>query len=201
MKLFLSTTPTFFVEEDKILTALFDAGLEYLYLDKPGCAPVYMERLLSLLPKKYYKRIITCQHYYLQSEYHLLGIHLTPGAVVPEDYKGVKGIECHTAAQVAEYRKEFSYVTFGPFPHQEAQQSPQAASFIEEVNRARTDGHLDKRVIAFGDIDEHNIKDFEKLRLGGVILSSTFWNNFDTRRAIDYDKLISSFTRVKELID
>ena len=201
MKLFLSTTPTFFVEEDKILTALFDAGLEYLYLDKPGCAPVYMERLLSLLPKKYYKRIITCQHYYLQSEYHLMGIQLTPGAVLPEDYKGVKGIECHTAAQIAENRKAFDYLTFGPFPKEDEVKSQERASFLEEVNRARIEGNLGKRIIAYGDIDEQNIKEFEKMHMGGVILSFSFWRQFDTRRAIDYEKLINSFAKIKEIVD
>ena len=35
MKLIIMTKPTFFVEEDKILTALFDEGLDNLHLYKP----------------------------------------------------------------------------------------------------------------------------------------------------------------------
>ena len=50
MKIVLMTKPAFFVEEDKILTALFDEGLDNLHLYKPGAAPVYSERLLTLLP-------------------------------------------------------------------------------------------------------------------------------------------------------
>ena len=50
MKLIIMTKPTFFVEEDKILTALFDEGLDNLHLYKPGAAPMYSERLLTLLP-------------------------------------------------------------------------------------------------------------------------------------------------------
>ena len=52
MKLIVMTKPTFFVEEDKILEALFEEGLNDLHLYKPGSAPVYAERLLSLLPEE-----------------------------------------------------------------------------------------------------------------------------------------------------
>ena len=36
MKLAVMTRPTFFVEEDKILSSLFDEGLDNLHLYKPG---------------------------------------------------------------------------------------------------------------------------------------------------------------------
>ena len=40
MKLILLTPPDFFVEEDKILTALFEEGLDLLHLRKPDTEPV-----------------------------------------------------------------------------------------------------------------------------------------------------------------
>ena len=36
MKLVIMTKSTFFVEEDKILTTLFDEGMDKLHLYKPG---------------------------------------------------------------------------------------------------------------------------------------------------------------------
>ena len=45
------TSPTYFVEEDKILETLFEEGMEMLHLNKPDSSPVYAERLLSLLPE------------------------------------------------------------------------------------------------------------------------------------------------------
>ena len=59
MKLIIMTKSTFFVEEDKILTTLFEAGLDNLHLYKPGSEPVYSERLLTLLPEDYYGKIAT----------------------------------------------------------------------------------------------------------------------------------------------
>ena len=52
MKLVLMTKPSFFVEEDKIIATLFNEGLDNLHLYKPGSAPIYSERLLTLLPEK-----------------------------------------------------------------------------------------------------------------------------------------------------
>ena len=51
MKLILLTCPEFFVEEDKILTTLFEEGLDILHLRKPNSEPVFCERLLSLMPE------------------------------------------------------------------------------------------------------------------------------------------------------
>ena len=76
MKLILMTQPNFFVEEDKILTTLFEEGLDRLHLNKSEASPVYSERLLSLLSDDVYTKIMVHNHYYLKSEYKLGGIHI-----------------------------------------------------------------------------------------------------------------------------
>ena len=89
MKLIVVTAPTFFVEEDKIITALFEEGLDILHLRKPETPAMYSERLLTLIPEKYHKRIITHEHFYLQEEFSLMGIHLnTRNPKEPHDYSG-----------------------------------------------------------------------------------------------------------------
>ena len=97
MKLILMTPPSYFVEEDKIITALFEEGLDILHLRKPHTAPMYAERLLSLIPEQYHKRIVVHGHFYLKDEYRLKGIHLSnrnPNA--PENYKGHLSRTCHS---------------------------------------------------------------------------------------------------------
>jgi len=66
MKLIVVTTPTFFVEEDKIITALFEEGLDILHLRKPETPAMYSERLLTLIPEKYHRRIVTHEHFYMK---------------------------------------------------------------------------------------------------------------------------------------
>lgn len=46
MKLVIQTLPTFFVEEDKILTALFDEGMDILHINKPNSEPLYAEAVV-----------------------------------------------------------------------------------------------------------------------------------------------------------
>ena len=66
MKLIVVTSPTYFVEEDEILTTLFEEGLDLLHIRKPNTQTVYLERLLRLIPKKYYNRIVLHDHFHLQ---------------------------------------------------------------------------------------------------------------------------------------
>jgi thiamine-phosphate pyrophosphorylase len=101
------TKSTFFVEEDKILAALFDVGLDNLHLYKPETSPIYSERLLSLLPDKAYEKIFVHGHYYLKDEYRLAGIHLDNAAEpVPEGYKGKVGRTCRDLTQLKELKKQ-----------------------------------------------------------------------------------------------
>ena len=37
---------------------------------------MYSERLLTLIPEKYHRRIVTHEHFYLKEEFNLMGIHL-----------------------------------------------------------------------------------------------------------------------------
>ena len=71
MKLIIMTKSTFFVEEDKILATLFEAGMDSLHLYKPNSEPIYSERLLTLLPEDFYDKIIVHDHFYLKEEFQL----------------------------------------------------------------------------------------------------------------------------------
>ena len=105
MKLILITRPTYFVEEDKIITTLFDEGLDYLHLRKPDTAPVYAERLLTLIPEKYRKRIVVHGHFYLKEEYNLKGIHLNHrNPIAPDNYTGQISTSCHSLEEEKQLR-------------------------------------------------------------------------------------------------
>ena len=75
MKLVIVSCPQFFVEEDKIITTLFDEGLDMLHIYKPGSEPLYFERLLTLIPEEYHRNIVIHEHYYMKQEFELGGIH------------------------------------------------------------------------------------------------------------------------------
>ena len=101
MKLILLTCPEFFVEEDKILTTLFEEGLDILHLRKPNSEPIYCERLLSLMPEEYRKKIVVHDHFYLRDEFGLLGIHLNKrNPQAPASYNGPVTRTCYDLPSV-----------------------------------------------------------------------------------------------------
>ena len=115
MKLILLSTPEFFVEEDKIINALFDEGLDLLHLRKLNSEPIYSERLLTLLPDSCHSRIIVHEHFYLKDEFNLRGIHLSPEhPVPPKGYSGHISRSVHSLDELKNEREGMDYVFLSP---------------------------------------------------------------------------------------
>jgi thiamine-phosphate pyrophosphorylase len=192
MKLAVSTKPTFFVEEDKIITRLFDEGLDYLFLNKEYAHPQFMERLLNLIPKKYHKRIYTCNNRLMQ-EYKLAGTLFTPGSNPPMGNEKGKLVGYASNLQhLKELRKTYDIVCFGPLGRTFYQSTE-----LNEIGKKM----INKNTWAFGDIDEANLKRLTNYGFGGVIINELMWSNFDSCRSTDYTELVDRFKRIKKAVD
>lgn len=197
MRLILMTKPDFFVEEHQILTALFDEGLDLLHLRKPDTEPVFHERLLTLLPENYRKRIITHDNFYLKQEYKLRGVHLSQRAPeLPANYKGHVSVTCRTAIETAANKKKCDYVLLAPvFPEQ-------GTTVGEEVGLAAgTKGVIDKKVIAFGGVSLDNIGLVREMGFGGAMVLGDIWNRFSIHSTADFKELVMHFRRLKKACD
>ena len=116
MKIVVATPPFFFVEENTILQTLFEEGLDMLHIRKPDSEPIFCERLLTLMPNKWYHRIIVNDHFYLQNEYGLKGIHLSErNPVEPKGYKGFITCSC-TAEDLNKGNDRYGYVVLDATP-------------------------------------------------------------------------------------
>jgi len=200
MKLVIMTKPTFFVEEDKILATLFEEGMECLHLYKPGSSPLYSERLLSLLPEEYYKKITVHNHYYLKNEYDLAGIHIDgPDVAAPDKYKGRVTRTCTTVGELKAAKKKTEYVflkgVFGCLPD-----NTQPQFTTEELRAAARQGLIDKHVYALGGVTLDNIKTAKSLGFGGAVVCNDLWDRFDIHNGSDYKELISHFEKLKKAI-
>ena len=196
------TPPSYFVEEDKIITALFEEGLDILHLRKPNTAPMYAERLLTLIPEQYHKRIVVHGHFYLKEEYKLKGIHLSernPNA--PEDYKGHLSRSCHTLEELKANKKGHDYLFFNPVFDEISKPSYMGNYTPEEIRKAHKAGIIDKKVIALGRIDAENIKQVKDYGFGGAAVLGGIWDKFDTCCNRDYACLIEHFKKLKKLAD
>ncbi|MBQ8770183.1 MAG: thiamine phosphate synthase [Bacteroides sp.] len=202
MKLILITPPTFFVEEDKIITALFEEGLDILHLRKPDSAPMYAERLLTLIPEQFHKRIVVHENFYLKDEYKLKGIHLNSrNPNIPHNYKGHVSRSCHSLEEVKEHKKNCDYVFLSPVFDSISKLNYHANYTPEEIRKAHKAGIIDKKVIALGGIDTDNIRQVKNYGFGGAAILGALWNKFDTCTDCDYTQLIEHFKKLKKLAD
>ena len=200
MKLAIMTKPTFFVEEDKILATLFEAGLDNLHLYKPNSSPIYSERLLSLLPDKFYDKITVHGHFYLKEEYKLAGIHLDDNSeVVPDGYKGYISATCHAIDSLKIMKKEYSNVFLGRIFNSISAPDSTSDFNMNELVSAADKGLIDKKVYAFGGISIDRIKIVRDLGFGGIVVCGDLWNKFDIHNQTDYKELISHFERIKKI--
>ncbi len=199
MKLVIMTKPTFFVEEDKILSALFDEGLDNLHLYKPGASPVFSERLLTLLDDECYDKIAVHGHFYLKEEYGLRGIHIDDSTTLPPTgYKGHTSRTCREIEGLKEAKKKSDYVflrnvfdsvTFG---------NERASFTAQELKEAARRGLIDKKVYALGGMDIEHIRMAKDLGFGGVVVCGDLWNRFDIHNELDYRELIAHFERLRK---
>ena len=186
-KLVLLTTPYFFVEEHAILSTLFDEGLELLHMRKPNSEPVYSERLLSLLPERYRKHIVTHDHFYLKQEFGLKGIHLNQRNTAAPDNK----------EELQQRKKQMDYVFLSLSPDDN-----QEASSIDPEKELTTMGKLiDKKVYAAGGVTIDNLLQLKERGFGGAVLYGEIWNRFNIFSNQDYKDLINHFRKLKKIID
>ncbi|WP_314664370.1 thiamine phosphate synthase [Prevotella aurantiaca] len=203
MKLVVMTKSTYFVEEDKILTALFEEGLDNLHISKNEDSTLYLERLLSLIPNTYHRYITVHQHYRLKNEKSLAGIHLdTDNAVPPVGYKGLIGMTCRNSMRLKEMRKVSDYVFLGNMYTTEHKDTNEEHTFSDlELTELKNQGLLGKRVYAMGGITLDRISELKQYGFGGVVVDEEFWNQFDLHSDIDFKGIIKYFQKLQKAIE
>ena len=202
MKLIVVTTPTFFVEEDKIITALFEEGLDILHLRKPETPAMYSERLLTLIPEKFHHRIVTHEHFYLKEEFNLMGIHLNSrNPKEPHDYAGHVSCSCHSVEEVKNKKHFYDYVFMSPIYDSISKVNYYSTYTAEELRQAQKDKIIDCKVMALGGINEENILEIKDFGFGGAVVLGEVWNKFDACCDRDYVEVIEHCKKWKKLTD
>lgn len=200
MKLVIQTQPSFFVEEDKILTALFDEGMDILHIHKPESEPIYAERLLSLLPNNCYDKIRVHEHYYLKQEFDLRGIHIdNPDTTEPEGFKRHITRSTYRISDLKEMKKKCDYVCLHSL-FDSLHDNAKASLSINEMEEARKQGLIDRHVYALGGMSLENIAIAKDLGFGGVCICGDLWNRFSIQHEIDFKMLIEHFRKLRKVV-
>ena len=77
MQLIVISSSKVIENEAKILTELFEAGLEVLHLRKKNMSTHAMKRFLNQIPEHFHNRIFIHSHFSIALSYDIKGIHLT----------------------------------------------------------------------------------------------------------------------------
>lgn len=196
------TKSTFFVEEDKILTTLFEAGMENLHLYKPGAEPIYSERLLTLLSEDYYGKITVHDHFYLKEEFRLKGIHLNNcQTAVPQGYRGSVSRTCHSIDELKEAKKSSNYVFLKTLFDSQSNPADKSTLTMDMLHEASKHKLIDKKVYAMGGMNLDNICIAKDLGFGGVVICGDLWNRFNIHNELDYKALITHFDKLRKAIE
>ena len=171
MKLILLSTSDFFVEEDKIISALFEEGLDLLHLRKPGSEPIYSERLLTLLPNEWHNRIVVHQHFYLKEEFQLRGIHLSAQLPTPpRNYRGQLSRSLHSINELRTQREGMDYVFLSPIFDSITYPERRSAYTHQELYDATRAGLIDRKVMAAGGINAETLPQLADYGVDGAVL-------------------------------
>jgi thiamine-phosphate pyrophosphorylase len=201
MKLVVMTQPTFFVEEDKILTSLFEEGLDDLHLYKPNSEPMYSERLLTLLGEEYYKKITVHDYFHLKEEYKLKGIHInSEDAPAPAGYKGHICRTCTHLDMLKDTKKKADYVMLKYIFDSQTELGQKATFTMDELKEASRRGLIDRHVYALGGMNMDTIKMAKDLGFGGIVISGDLWNRFNIHQELDYQALIDHFSKLRKAV-
>ncbi len=202
MKLVVMTQPTFFVEEDKILTSLFDEGLDSLHLYKPDSSPMYSERLLTLLSEDYYSKITVHANFYLKEEYKLRGIHIDDEqAPAPKGYKGRISRTCTHLELLKDTKRNADYVFLKYIQDSQTEADKKASFTMEQLKEAAHHRLIDKHVYALGGMNLDNVKLAKDLGFGGIVICGDLWNRFNIHQELDYRALIEHFGKLRKAAD
>ena len=201
MKLVIMTKSTYFVEEDKILGMLFEEGLDSLHISKADTSPLYLERLLSLLPSKYHRKITVHQNFNIKDAFSLGGIHLDNSTVaLPKSYRGPISRTCSDIMQLKAMKKQADYV-FLKNIHQPREHTSREERVLSdfELDEAYNLKLLDRHVYAMGGITIDDIPILRELNFGGVVIRNDLWDKFCIHSEQNFNSIVKHFRKLRAI--
>jgi thiamine-phosphate pyrophosphorylase len=162
---------------------------------------MYSERLLTLLPDEYRRRITVHDNYYLKEEYKLRGIHIDDETTpVPDGYRGHISRSCSHLDQLKEAKRHADYVLLKYIFDSQTEPNCKATFTIDELKEASRHGLIDRHVYALGGMNLDTIKAVRDLGFGGIVISGDLWNRFNIHQQLEYQALIDHFCKISKAI-
>lgn len=210
MKITLISPQADIQKEQELINALFEKGLDYLHLRKPGHTKEELENYLKQIKPAYYRKISIHSHYNLLEKYNLGGMHLPEKVRKEIDLKEIfkvakkRGLNVstsiHSISEIKEMN-EFSYIFLSPVfdsiskPAYTSAISLPAFSSYKETTPAKT------KVMALGGIEKNNLDKIMDAGFDGFAMLGYLWKGFEQNKNIEecVDKFLEIKLKVSEL--
>lgn len=172
------TLPYFIPNEaQQIIALLASNSCDYLHIRKPVASEAEVAQLIEQIPSRYYHRITIHDFHALAISYGLGGIHLNsrhPDA--PEGFEGRRiSRSCHSLEEIKQYKEVHDYLFLSPIFDSISKAGYRAAFSDNELQEARTNGIIDKKVIALGGITPERLPVVTQMGFGGGAMMSAAW--------------------------
>lgn len=169
------TLPDFIAEEGKRIARLLQQ-VELVHIRKPNASAQETERLINDIPQEYHSRLVLHDHHHLAAKYHLHGVHLNSrNPLPPEGWTGSVSRSCHSLEEVKEWKEKCNYVSLSPIYNSISKAGYMSAFTKEDLQKARTEGIIDEKVLALGGVTFEKMEEVEKMGFGGGMILGDAW--------------------------
>lgn len=203
MKLIIISPPYNIEGEIELLRYLFDDGLEYFHLRKPGIDSAILEKslidYLEQLHEKYHDKIILHSNYDLVQKYNLKGMHYSKNNLPIRNLNYIKrqSASFHSIDEIEKNKYPFNYVFLSPVFDSISKQNYKSNFDLTTISNLLKSNHERVEVIALGGIDENTVLQAYESGFNGVAVLGAVWKTFEETKSIDLT--IKKFNKIKEL--
>lgn len=159
--------------EAAIITAILNAGWDYVHLRHPDASLRDMRNLIEQIPQRHYRRLKLHGHFDLLCDFNLGGVHLNSRCpTAPAYFCGELSRSCHTVAEATAYAPQCSYVTLSPiFPS--ISKPGYEAQFTQSELAALPAG----KVVALGGVTPSRLAEILALPFAGYAVLGYLWQD------------------------
>lgn len=180
MKPIVISNPTNISNEHSLLNSLFDEGLEYFHLRKPGFTSQEMEAYLLKISPIHFSKIILHSHHELVDKYLLKGKHKTAANLNAGSNNTYISTSFHTLEEMKNCDKNYEYVFLSPVFESISKQGYKSNFSSEELNNyfsslTKNSTFFHQEVIALGGINQHNALKALKMGFEGIAVLGSIW--------------------------
>lgn len=178
LKIIVITAPETVENEAEKITALFDAGVDFVHIRKPEASVREVKNLIEDIPYRYRNRLRLHGHFQLLDEFNLAGAHLNSRCPYAPATAMTVSRSCHSEEELAEI-EDYEYVTLSPIFDSISKEGYKKRFDDNSLERIAKKG----KIVALGGVTPDKLNFLKEKGFYGAALLGYIWNE-------DFDKAL-----------